>query len=109
MLFLVVAAAAAAVPANSAWESYECQSGPTVRLALSDTRPAEQGWLEINGGIVVLTRHEGDGRTVLRGDGYTVVAVNWIDILFAPPGREKSAYSCRIANAGSAPAKPSPE
>ena len=109
MFFLVVAAAAAAAPANAAWESYACESGPTVRLALNDARPAEQGWLETNEGVVALTRREGSGKSVLSGGGYTVVALNWIDILYAPPGREAKAYSCRIANAGAAPAKPAPE
>jgi hypothetical protein len=109
MLFLVLVAAAAAAQPNAAWESYECESGPTIRLALNDARPAEKGWLETPGGIVELTRHEGEGKTVLRGGGYMVVAPNWADILYAPPGKEKAAYSCRIANAASPPGKPIPE
>ncbi len=109
MLFLVLAAAAAAAPANAAWETYECAEGPTIRLALNDVRPPEQGWLETEGGIVELTRHEGDGKTVLRGGGYMVIAPNWLDILYAPPGRERSAYQCRIANAAAPLGKPAPE
>jgi hypothetical protein len=109
MLFLILAAAAVAAPADAPWESYVCENGPTIRLALNETRPAEQGWLETDSGVVALVRHEGEGKTVLRGGGYMVVAPNWIDILYAPPGKEKAAYSCRIANATSAPGKPSPE
>jgi len=109
MLFLVLTAAVAAAPTGAAWESYECESGPTIRLALNDARPAEQGWLETEGGVVELARHAGEGKTVLRGGGYMVVALNWIDILYVPPGRETKAYACRIANAASPPAKPIPE
>lgn len=109
MLFLVLAAAAAAAPADAAWESYVCDKGPTIRLALSDARPPEQGWLETAGGVVALTRHAGEGKTVLRGGGYTVVAPNWLDILYAPPGNEKAAFSCRIADAEAPPAKPALE
>ena len=110
MLFLVlVAAAATAAPADAAWETYACEGGPTIRLALDDVRPPERGWLETAGGVVELTRHEGDGKTVLRGGGYMVIAPNWLDILYAPPGRERSAYPCRIANAATPLGKPSPE
>lgn len=109
MLFLVLAAVAAAAPSDAVWESYVCESGPTVRLALNEARPPERGWLETAGGVVALTRHAGEGKTVLSGGGYTVVAPNWIDILYAPPGREKSAYSCRIAGAADGPIRPEPE
>ena len=110
MLFLVLAAAAAvAAPADAAWETYECEGGPAIRLALNDARPAERGWLETTGGIVELTRHEGEGKTVLRGGGHMVVAPNWLDILYAPPERERSAYQCRIANAAAPLSKPAPE
>ncbi len=113
MLLFVLAAAAvsvpAAAPAGPAWESYVCEGGPTIRLALNDARPAERGWLETPGGIVDLTRHDGEGKTVLRGGGHMVVAPNWIDILYAPPGREKKAYSCRIAGAADGTVAPKPE
>ena len=109
MLFLVLAAAAAAAPADAAWETYACEGGPTIRLALNDVRPPEHGWLETAGGVVELTRHEGEGKTVLRGGAHMVVATNWLDILYAPPGRERSAYQCRIADAATPPGKPPPE
>lgn len=109
MFFLLVAAVAAAAPVDAAWESYVCESGPTIRLALNDGRPAEQGWLETTSGIVPLVRQQNEGKGVLRGGGYLVVAPNWVDIYYAPPGREKAAYRCRIADATAAPAKPSPE
>ncbi len=110
MLFLVVAAAAAvAAPADAAWESYACEGGPTVRVALTDTRPPERGWLDTAGGIVALERHDGEGKAVLRGGGHMVIALNWADIYYAPPAREKSAFRCRISGAGSTSIKPAPE
>lgn len=110
MLFLILAAAAsAAAPANAPWESYACEGGPTIRVALTETRPPEAGWIETAHGVVALTRHDGEGKSVLRGEGHTVVALNWVDILYAPPGKEKAAFSCRIVNAAAPPPKPALE
>ena len=46
--FVLVAAAVAAPPASDpAWESYACEGGPPVRLALIGGRPAERGFLAL--------------------------------------------------------------
>ena len=110
MLFLVLAAAAAvAAPADAAWETYECEGGPAIRLALNDARPAERGWLDTQAGIVELTRHEGEGKTVLRGGGHMVRPFNWLDVLYAPPGEGQAAFTCRVQNAAGRVAVPGVE
>ena len=111
MLSAIVLAAAVAVPAagDPMWESYACEGGPTVRLALAGERPAERGFLALETGVVVLERHEEDAPAVLRGAGYMVRASNWLDILYAPPGRERAAWQCRVEGATATPARPAPE
>ena len=108
--FVLAAAAVAAPPASDpAWESYACEGGPPVRLALIGGRPAERGFLALETGIVALERHEGDPPAVLRGEGHMVRASNWLDILYAPPGQEHAALQCRVDGAASPPPRPSPE
>lgn len=108
-VLLLAAAAAAAAPADAVFETYACDSGPSVTLALTGGRPASGGYLRTDGAVVALTPHAGDAKTVLRGGGYMVRASNWADILYAPPGREKNAYECRVANAAVKPGAPKPE
>ena len=105
-LALAVAVPAAADPS---WETYVCEGGPTIRLALVGDRPATDGFLSLETSTVTLTRHTGDAPAVLRGDGYMVRPFNWTDILYAPPGRETSAYQCRVDGAAGRVAKPGVE
>lgn len=111
MLPLVFLAAVAAAPAagDPAWESYVCESGPTIRLALLGERPASAGYLDLGTGIVTLEPHKGESSAVLRGQGYMVRPFNWTDILYAPPGREKSAYQCRVDGAAGRAGRPGVE
>lgn len=111
MLVSVLAAAVLAAPsaADPAWETYACESGPEIRLALIGGRPAESGFLALPGGTVVLERHEGEPPEVLRGGGYMVRPFNWSEVLYAPPGYEKAAFQCRIADAKARSAAPVPE
>ena len=101
--------AAASGPANAAWETYACADGPSVRIAFSGDRTADRGYLTVSGKIVELTPHKGDAKAVLRGQGYMVRPFNWTDILYAPPGRERAAYQCRVVDAASPPAAPKVE
>jgi hypothetical protein len=112
MLFMTVFAAAvsaASPPADAAWENYVCEGGPAIRLALVGERPASAGYLDLATGIVALERHQGESPAVLRGSGYMVRPFNWTDILYAPPGREKSAYQCRVEGAAGRAGKPGVE
>jgi hypothetical protein len=111
MSFTLALALSVAAPAagDPAWETYVCESGPTIRLALIGDRPATDGFLALEAGVVTLTRHKGDAAAVLRGDGYMVRPFNWTDILYAPPGREKSAYQCRVDGAAARLPKPGVE
>ena len=105
---LLIAAAAAAAPAanDPLWENYVCDGGSPVRLALVGDRPATQGYLDLGGRIITLSRQKGEPPAVLRGEGYMVRPFNWTDILYAPPGREKSAYQCRIDGAAARAGQP---
>lgn len=111
MSVLVLAAALIAAPpaADPAWETYACDGGPEIRLALIGGRPADQGFLAATGGAIALSRQQGEPPEVLRGGGYMVRPFNWTEVLYAPPGRETSAYQCRIADARAKPAAPTPE
>lgn len=108
LLHLVLAAAASAAPASNdpLWETYVCEGGAPIRLALLGDRPATSGYLDLGASIVTLERHKGEPPAVLRGEGYMVRPFNWTDLLYAPPGREKSAYQCRIDGAASKAGKP---
>lgn len=112
-LTLLLSAVAATAPAPAAtdlaWETYACEDGPSLRLALVGGRPASEGFLEAASGVVALTRHQGEPQAVLRGEGYMVRPFNWSDILYAPPGHEKSAYQCRVENAAGRPDAPALE
>ncbi len=113
MLFSLVIAAAAVASAPAAgdpvWQTYVCEGGPSIRLALMGDRPAERGFLALETGVVTLERHEGEAKTVLRGDGHMVRTSNWLDVLYAPPGREKNAYQCRAEGAAGRAARPAAE
>jgi hypothetical protein len=106
---LVAAALAAPAAADPAWETYACDGGPEIHLALVGGRPAESGYLALPAGPVILTRQKDDPPEVLRGGGYMVRPFNWSELLYAPPGRETSAYQCRVADAKARPPAPTPE
>ncbi|BCW90638.1 hypothetical protein sos41_38110 [Alphaproteobacteria bacterium SO-S41] len=111
MLSLVLLAAVSATPAagDPTWETYVCESGPTIRLALLGDRPASAGYLDLGTGIITLEPHKGEPPAVLRGQGYMVRPFNWTDILYAPPGREKSAYQCQVQGAADRAGRPGVE
>lgn len=105
--FAFAALLTAAPPADDpSWETYACESGPSIRIALMGGRPATQGFLALEGGTVALDRHKGEADTVLRGGGHMVRPFNWTELLYAPPGREKNAYQCRIEGAAARLPKP---
>jgi hypothetical protein len=108
MLVLVTAAALLAAPSASepAWETYACDGGAQIRLALVGGRPADGGYLAASGGTVVLERQKDGPPEVLRGGGYMVRPFNWTEVLYAAPGQEKTALQCRIADAKAPPAAP---
>jgi hypothetical protein len=109
-VLILAAALIAAPPANDpAWETYACDGGPEIRLALIGGRPADSGFLAAATGAVALTRQKDEPAEVLRGGGYMVRPFNWTEVLYAPPGREKAAYQCRIADAKAKPPAPTPE
>ena len=99
LVLAVIAALAAPAASDPAWESYACEGGPTIRLALAGDRPAERGWLQTADGVVELTRHEGEAKAVLRGGGHMVRPFHWLDVLYAPPGEGQAAFTCRVQNA----------
>lgn len=103
VLGLIVAASA---PADAMWETYACTDGPTVKIALDGKRPATRGYVTVGAGVIELTPHKGEAKSVLRGQGYMVRPFNWTDLLYAPPGREKAAYQCRVVGAANRPGTP---
>lgn len=107
---LLAAALVSAPPASDpAWETYACADGPQIRLALIGGRPAERGFLAEASGPIALERQKDGPPEVLRGSGYMVRPFNWTEVLYAPPGREKSAYQCSITDAKAPPPAPVPE
>jgi len=111
MLVITLAAAVLAAPsaADPVWETYACDGGPEIRLALMGGRPADSGYLAATEGTIALERQKGEPPEVLRGGGYMVRPFNWTEVLYAPPGFEKAAFQCRIADAKAPPPAPTLE